>query len=208
MPCPSFWRENLLSSCGRLHHRRWRVLVQLPRRHSLGCRRRFVFAKRFRLGKLLLHVRYRLGRAVVRMVFRRHSFRGNFLGILRRCAFARHSPLVTRHFPTRRNNSLIAPQRLTRQSLKLLQTRQLFQIAQPKPHQEFLRRLIQNRPPYHFLPPRRRNQPLIQKRADHPRSIHSANLRNLRRSHRLLVSNHRKRFERRHRQPQRRPQTL
>src|SRR5713101_7542962 len=103
---------------------------------------------------------------------------------------------------------LIAPQRLPRQRLKLLQARQLLQIAQSKPHQEFLRRLVQNRPPHHFLPPRCGNQVLVQQRADHPRSIHPANLRNFRRSHRLLVRNHRQRFQCRHGQPQWRPQAL
>src|SRR5216683_7382608 len=103
---------------------------------------------------------------------------------------------------------LIAPQRLPRQRLKLLQARQLLQIAQSKPHQKLFRRLVQNRPPHHFLPSGRGNQVLIQQRADHPRSVHPANLRNLRRSHRLLVSNHRQRLQRRHRKPQRRPQAL
>src|SRR6266571_2963899 len=124
-----------------------------------------------------------------------------------RLAFARHSPLVTRHFP-RRRKSLIAPQRLSRQRLELLQARQLLQVAQSKPHQEFLRRLVQNRPPHHFLPSRRGNQVLVQQRADHPGSVHPAYLRNLRRRNRLLVGDHRQRFQRRHRQPQRRPQAL
>src|SRR5229473_4668112 len=124
-----------------------------------------------------------------------------------RLAFARHSPLVTRHFP-RRRKSLIAPQRLPCQRLELLQARQLLQVAQSKPHQKFLRCLVQNRPPHHFFAPRRGNQVLVQERADHSRSIHSANLRNFRRSHRLLVRNHRQSLQRRHRKPQRRPQTL
>src|SRR5438477_766639 len=115
---------------------------------------------------------------------------------------ARHSPLVTRHFPH------IAPQRFPRQRLKLLQARQLFQVAQSKSHQKFFRRLIQNRPPHHFLATCRRNQVLVQESTDYSRSIHTANLGNFRRSHRLLVGNHRQRLQSRHRQPQRRPQAL
>src|SRR6202158_3680110 len=115
--------------------------------------------------------------------------------------------LVRRTF-SRRRDSFIAPQRLSCQRLEFLQARQLLQIAQPKSHQKLFRRLVQNRPPHHFLPPRRGNQVLVQQRADHPRSVHSANLRNLRRSHRLLVGNHRQRLQRRHGQPQRRPQAL
>src|SRR5216684_221659 len=124
-----------------------------------------------------------------------------------RLAFARHSPLVTRHFP-RRRKSLIAPQRLPCQRLELLQARQLLQVAQSEPHQKFLRCLVQNRPPHHFLPSRRGNQVFVQQRADHPRSVYPAYLRNLRRRHRLLVRDYRQRLQRRHGQPQRRPQAL
>src|SRR5229473_1465942 len=122
--------------------------------------------------------------------------------------FSRFDIRLVRRSILRWRKSLIAPQRLSRQRLKLLQARQLLQIAQSKPHQKLFRRLVQNRPPHHFLPSGRGNQVLIQQRADHPRSIHPANLRNLRRSHRLLVSNHRQSLQRRHGQPQRRPQTL
>src|SRR5216684_3334551 len=104
--------------------------------------------------------------------------------------------------------SLITPQRLSRQRLELLQARQLLQIAQSEPHQEFLRCLVQNRPPHHFLPSRRGNQVFVQQRADHPRSVYPAYLRNLRRRHRLLVRDYRQRLQRRHGQPQRRPQAL
>src|SRR5712692_3609560 len=135
-----------------------------------------------------------------------HQFLFFFLrSSILRWAFVRHSPLITRRFP---RNSFIAPQRFSRQSLKLLQARQLLQIAQPKPHQKFLRRLVQNRPPDHFFPSRRGNQPLVQQCADHSGSIHSANLGNLRRRHRLLIRNHRQRLQRRHGQPQRWPQAL
>src|SRR6266850_1618037 len=49
---------------------------------------------------------------------------------------------------------------------------------------------------------------LVQQRADHPRRIHPADLGNLRRSHRLLIRNHRQCLERWHRETQRRPQAL
>src|SRR5690348_10608136 len=49
---------------------------------------------------------------------------------------------------------------------------------------------------------------LFEQRADHSRSIHSANLRNFRRRYRLLVRNNGQRLQRWHRQPQRRPQAL
>src|SRR4029077_20244607 len=104
-----------------------------------------------------------------------HLRTGGFLR--RRLADARP---VRRTFP-RRRESLIAPQRLPRQRFELLQARQLLQIAQPETHQEFFRSLVQNRPPHHFLTPRRSNQVLVQQRTDPPRSVHPANLRNLRR---------------------------
>src|SRR6267142_2834572 len=127
----------------------------------------------------------------------------------RRCGFLSFTALRLRHplVIRRRLFQQFLP-RFPRQRLELLQARQLLQIAQPKPHQKFLRRLIQDRPPHHFLPPRRRNQVLVQQRADHSRSVHTANLRNFRRRNRLLVRNHRQRLQRRHGQPQRRPQAL
>src|SRR6266481_4142084 len=159
---------------------RFRRFLTLTFRHPLIIRRRLLqqFFSRFHLRTSLI---LRRGRSDIRLV--------------------RRSILRWR-------KSLIAPQRLSRQRLKLLHARQLLQIAQSKPHQKLFRRLVQNRPPHHFLPPRRRNQVLVQQRADHPRGIHPANLRNLRRSHRLLVSNHRQSLQRRHRKPQRRPQAL
>src|SRR5712691_948128 len=138
-------------------HRRLRRFAALRLRHSF-IRSRRLFQNHFPR----LHLR-------ARDVLRRLA------SPCPRLAFARHSPLVTRHFP-RRRKSLIAPQRLPRQRLELLQARQLLQVAQSKPHQEFLRRLVQNRPPHHFLAPRRGNQVLVQQRADHPRSVHPANL--------------------------------
>src|SRR6266704_3658614 len=162
----------------------------LPRFFAVALRHSFIRSRRL-LQQLFprLHLR-------ARDVLRRLA------SLCSRLAFARHSPLVTRHFPQ------VAPQRLPRQRLELLQARQLLQVAQSKPHQEFLRRLVQNRPPHHFLAPRRGNQVLVQQRADHPRSVHPAYLRNLRRRNRLLVGDHRQRFQRRHGQPQRRPQAL
>src|SRR5216684_786357 len=142
-------------------------------------------------------------RRLLQQFFSRFHLRTSL--ILRR---GRSDIRLVRRSILRWRKSLIAPQRLSRQRLKLLQTRQLLQIAQSKPHQKFFRSLVQNRPPHHFLPPRRGNQVLVQQRADHPRSVHPANLRNLRRRHRLLVRDHRQRLQRRHGQPQRRPQTL
>src|SRR5260370_13595024 len=155
-------------------HRRLGRFLVFRLRHPLIIRRRLFqqFLPRF-------HLRTRGLIAGSRLIVRTSA------SVCRQRTFARHSPLVTRHFPH------IAAQRLSRQRRKVFQARQLLQIAQSKPHQKFLRRLIQNRPPHHFLPPRRLNQIFVQQRANHPRSIHSANLRNLRRSHRLLVSNHR-----------------
>src|SRR6267143_3191069 len=191
-------------------HRRFRRFVVFRLRHPLVIRRRLLqqFLPRFHLR---VHAHLIGSPRIVRIS----------TAICRGGAFARHSPLVTRHFPRRRpdarlirqpilrrRKSFIAPQRLPRQRLKLLQARQLLQIAQPEPHQELFRCLIQNRPPHHFLPSRRGNQVFVQQRADHPRSVHPANLRNLRRSHRLLVSNHRQSLQRRHRKPQRWPQAL
>src|SRR5713226_5715039 len=142
-------------------------------------------------------------RRLLQQFFSRFHLRTSL--ILRR---GRSDIRLVRRSILRWRKSLIAPQRLSRQRLKLLQARQLLQIAQSKPHQKFLRSRVQNRPPHHFFAPRRGNQVLVQERADHSRSIHSANLRNFRRSHRLLVRNHRQSLQRRHRKPQRRPQTL
>src|SRR5216684_5638137 len=142
-------------------------------------------------------------RRLLQQFFSRFHLRTSL--ILRR---GRSDIRLVRRSILRWRKSLIAPQRLSRQRLKLLQARQLLQIAQSKPHQKLFRCLVQNRPPHHFLPSGRGNQVLIQQRADHPRSVHPANLRNLRRSHRLLVSNHRQRLQRRHRKPQRRSQAL
>src|SRR5437899_1078719 len=106
----------------------------LPVRHSFIVRRRFFqqFLSRF-------HRRQIRGCSVCFTVLRRSS---------------RDARLVSQRI-LRRRKSLVAPQRFPRQRLKLLQTRQLLQIAQPEPHQKFLRRLVQNRPPHHFLAPRR-----------------------------------------------------
>src|SRR6266581_1627137 len=186
---------SLLSSLATRHFFSLPRRGRFPRFLAVALRHSFIRSRRlFQNHFPRLHLR-------ARRVLRRRA------SLCPRLAFARHSPLVTRHFPCRRK-SLIAPQRLPRQRLELLQARQLLQIAQPKPHQEFLRRLVQNRPPHHFLAPRRGNQVLVQQRADHPRSVHPAYLRNLRRRNRLLVGDHRQRFQRRHGQPQRRPQAL
>src|SRR5258708_7604684 len=139
--------------------------------------------------------------------FHRRQIRGCSVCFTAPRRSSRDARLVSQRI-LRRRKSLVAPQRFPRQRLKLLQTRQLLQIAQPEPHQKFLRRLVQNRPAHHFFAPRRGNQVLVQQRADHSRSVHPANLGNFRRSHRLLVSNHRQSLQRRHRKPQRRPQTL
>src|SRR6266851_6772768 len=191
-------------------HRRLCRFVVFPFRHPLIIRRGLFqqFLSRFHLRAPALIA----GNRLIVLIS---------AGVCCGCAFARRSPLVACHFSrrlldarlvcrsfTRRRESFIAPQRFPRQRLELLQARQLLQIAQSKPHQKLFRSLVQNRPPHHFLPPRRRNQMFVQQRADHPRGIHPANLRNLRRSHRLLVSNHRQSFQRRHRQPQGRPQAL
>src|SRR5713101_2811630 len=138
--------------------RRLRRFVTSRLRHTFIIRRRLFqqFLSRF-------HRRMRALLVASRLIVRN----SNRVCLAR--AFTRHSPLVTHHF-LRRRKPLIAPQRLPRQRLELLQARQLLQIAQSKAHQEFLRRLIQNRPTNHFLPPRRGNQMLVQQRADHPRS--------------------------------------
>src|SRR6267142_1109296 len=93
---------------------------------------------------------------------------------LRACRIPRRrlpdARFVRRTFPHRRK-PFITPQRFPRQRFELLQTRQLLQIAQPEPHQKFFRRLVQNRPPHHFLAPRRSNQVFVQQCADHSRGI-------------------------------------
>src|SRR5258708_235864 len=100
----------------------------LPLRHSFIVRRRLFqqFLPRF-------HRRQIRGCSVCFTALRRSS---------------RDARLVSQRI-LRRRKSLVAPQRFPRQRLKLLQTRQLLQIAQPEPHQKFLRRLVQNRPPHH-----------------------------------------------------------
>src|SRR5713226_605145 len=191
-------------------HRRLCRFVVFPFRHPLIIRRGLFqqFLSRFHLRAPALIA----GNRLIVLIS---------AGVCCGCAFARRSPLVACHFSrrlldarlvcrsfTRRRESFIAPQRFPRQRLKLLQTRQLLQIAQSKPHQKLFRSLVQDRPPHHFLPPRRRDQALVQQRADHSRSVYAAYLRNFRSRHRLLVRDHRQRFQRRHRKPQRRPQAL
>src|SRR5713101_2128677 len=65
-----------------------------------------------------------------------------------------YSPAAAAFGTSSLSPALIASQRFSRQRFKLLQARQLLQIAQPKPHQKLLRRLVQDWPPDHFFPPR------------------------------------------------------
>src|SRR6266851_2231103 len=191
-------------------HRRLCRFVVFPFRHPLIIRRGLFqqFLSRFHLRAPALIA----GNRLIVLIS---------AGVCCGCAFARRSPLVACHFSrrlldarlvcrsfTRRRESFIAPQRFPRQRLELLQARQLLQIAQSKPHQKLFQSLVQDRPPHHFLPPRCRDQALVQQRADHARRVHTAYLRNFRSRHRLLVRDHRQRFQRRHRKPQRRPQAL
>src|SRR5690348_10651518 len=156
----------ILFACrGGFNDWRRRVLVQLSGRHALRRRKSLMFAKCFGLRKLLFDVCDGFRRVAVRVI-----------ACSRRLLACHGGPLFARHF----RNAFVAAQRFSRERFKLFQARQLFQIAQPEPHQKFLRRLIKYRAPNHFLASRRRNQPLVQERADHPRGIHSANLRNLR----------------------------
>jgi len=91
---------------------------------------------------------------------------------------------------------------------KLFQARQLIEIREAEAHQEILGRAIHDRASQDGLAPGGHDESLLEKCFDDARHVDAANLLNLRPGSRLAVRDHCERFERGHRQAQRRAQAL